>query len=116
VVALEYGMLVAEVDIRPEILATNGYLHAATVVALADTSCGYGCLAHLPPDAQNFTTIEIKANFIGTAREGVVVATAKPAHLGGSTQVWDSTVTRKSDGRQIALFRCTQMVLRARAG
>jgi uncharacterized protein (TIGR00369 family) len=111
VTALEPGLLIAELDIRPEVLATNGFLHAATVVALADTSCGYGCLAHLPAGAQSFTTIEIKCNFINTAREGTVVSTAKPAHLGNSTQVWDATVSRKSDGRSIALFRCTQMVL-----
>jgi len=111
VMAIEQGLLVAELDIRPELLAPNGYLHAATVVALADTACGYGCLAHLPKGADNFTTIELKANFIGTAREGTLTCIAKPAHLGRTTQVWDATVTRHEDGGTIALFRCTQMVL-----
>jgi uncharacterized protein (TIGR00369 family) len=111
VVAVDEEKLVAELDIRPELLAPNGYLHAATVVALADTACGYGCLAHLPQGAQNFTTIELKTNFIGTAREGTLACVAKPVHLGRTTQVWDATVTRKSDGGTIALFRCTQMVL-----
>lgn len=110
---LELGddLLLAELDIRPEVLAPNGFLHAATVIALADTACGYGCLAHLPAGAENFTTIELKANFVSTARDGTIVARARPMHLGNATQVWDADVTRKADGRQVALFRCTQMVL-----
>ena len=111
VVAVDEEKLVAELDIRPELLAPNGYLHAATVVALADTACGYGCLAHLPQGAQNFTTIELKTNFIGTAREGTLACVATPVHLGRTTQVWDATVTRKADGAPIAHFRCTQLVL-----
>ena len=111
VMAVEQGLLVAEIDIRPELLAPNGYLHAATVIALADTACGYGCIAHLPAGAENFTTVELKCNFLGTAREGTIACAAKPAHLGKTTQVWDATVTKRGDGKPIALFRCTQMVL-----
>jgi uncharacterized protein (TIGR00369 family) len=111
VMTLEQGMLVAMLDIRPELLAPNGFLHAATVVALADTACGYGCIAHLPLGSDNFTTIELKTNFLGTAREGSLTCVAKPAHLGRTTQVWDAIVTRHDDGGTIALFRCTQMVL-----
>ncbi len=101
----------AELDIRDELLAPNGYLHAATVIALADTACGYGCIAHLPPGAENFTTVELKTNFLGTARSGAIACVATPAHLGNATQVWDALVTDQANGRRIALFRCTQMVL-----
>jgi uncharacterized protein (TIGR00369 family) len=111
VTAVSDKSLDAELDVRPEILAPNGYLHAATVVALADTACGYGCLAHLPHDAANFTTIELKTNFLGTAREGTIACTARPVHLGRTTHVWDATVYRRDDRRTIALFRCTQMIL-----
>jgi 1,4-dihydroxy-2-naphthoyl-CoA hydrolase len=111
VMAFEQGLLVAELDIRPDLLAPNGYLHAAVVVALADTACGYGCIAHLPEGAENFTTVELKSNFLGTAREGTLACTAKPAHLGRTTQVWDATVARRDNGKPIALFRCTQMIL-----
>ena len=114
VTAIDEGRLDAELDIRPELLAPNGYLHAATVVALADTACGYACLAHLPADASNFTTIELKTNFLGTAREGTIACVARAVHLGRSTHVYDATVTRRDDGRAIALFRCTQMILYAR--
>jgi uncharacterized protein (TIGR00369 family) len=111
VMAMSEGQLGAEIDIRPELLAPNGFLHAATVIALADTACGYGCIAHLPHGAENFTTVELKCNFLGTAREGTLACTANGVHLGRTTHVWDATVSRKSDGKSIALFRCTQMIL-----
>jgi 1,4-dihydroxy-2-naphthoyl-CoA hydrolase len=101
----------AELDIRSELLAPNGYLHAATVIALADTACGYGCLAHLPAGAANFTTIELKTNFLGTVREGTIACVATAAHLGKTTQVWDAVVADGARGRRIALFRCTQLIL-----
>ena len=101
----------AELVIRDELLAPNGYLHAAAVIALADTACGYGCIAHLPPGAENFTTIELKTNFLGTVRNGTILSVATPVHLGKATQVWDALVTDQASGRRIALFRCTQMVL-----
>ena len=110
VTGLEEGVLTAELTVRSELLAPNGYLHAATVIGLADTACGYACLAHLPDNARNFTTIELKSNFLGTSTEGTIRAVAKAVHLGRSTQVWDATVTGP-DGKTMALFRCTQIVL-----
>jgi 1,4-dihydroxy-2-naphthoyl-CoA hydrolase len=111
VTGFDENVLESELDIRPDLLAPNGYLHAATVVALADTSCGYGCIAHLPHGAHNFTTVELKSNFLSTAREGTIACVARAVHLGNATQVWDAVVTRKADGRKLALFRCTQMIL-----
>ncbi|HZQ60343.1 MAG TPA: PaaI family thioesterase [Casimicrobiaceae bacterium] len=116
VTAVEQGTIAAELTIKPEFLAPNGYLHAATVIALADTACGYGCIAHMPDGAESFTTIELKSNFLGTARDGVLSCIARPAHLGRTTQVWDATVNHPQDGRAIALFRCTQMILWPRSG
>ena len=46
-----------------------------------------------------------------TLRDGAVRCRATPAHLGRTTQVWDAVVTNEADGKTIALFRCTQMVL-----
>jgi 1,4-dihydroxy-2-naphthoyl-CoA hydrolase len=110
VVELEEGSLTAELTVRSELLAPNGFLHAATVIGLADTACGYACLAHLPDTARNFTTIELKSNFLGTSTEGTISAVAKGVHLGRSTQVWDATVF-DPNGKTMALFRCTQIVL-----
>ena len=97
--------------VRREVMAPNGFLHAASVIALADTSCGYGCIATLPEGAKGFTTVELKANFLGTARDGAIACRATPVHLGRTTQVWDAVITHEASGAKIALFRCTQMVL-----
>jgi uncharacterized protein (TIGR00369 family) len=116
VTAVGEGSLVMEFTIRPEFLAPNGYLHAASEIALADTAAGYATVAHLPDGAQGFTTIELKSNFLGTARDGRLRAELEVAHLGRTTQVWDATVTHVDSGRTLALFRCTQMVLWPKAG
>lgn len=107
----EPGRLVARLDVRPEVLAPNGYLHAATVVGLADTACGLATRALLPDGSAGFTTLELKSNFLGTAREGRVLVVATNAHAGRTTQVWDAAVTIEATGKTIALFRCTQSVL-----
>lgn len=108
---VEKNLLLAEFTVRKELLAPNGYLHAGSVVTLADTACGYGCYANLPEGATGFTTIELKSNFMGTAREGVVACEAKAIHVGRNTQVWDATVTHQDSGKLMATFRCTQMIL-----
>jgi 1,4-dihydroxy-2-naphthoyl-CoA hydrolase len=110
-VRLDERELAMQVHIRPQMLAPNGFLHAATVIALADTACGFATIAHLPDGAESFTTIELKCNFLGTATEGLLEAVAAGAHLGRTTQVWDATVREVAGGRTLALFRCTQMVL-----
>jgi uncharacterized protein (TIGR00369 family) len=110
VIALEEGSLTAELTVRRELLAPNGFLHAASVIGLADTACGYACIAHLPETARSFTTIELKSNFLGTCVDGTIRAVARGVHLGRTTQVWDATVS-DPNGKTIALFRCTQMVL-----
>lgn len=102
----------AELAIQRHHIAPNGYLHAGTVVTLADTACGYGCVAHLPEGATGFTTIELKSNFVGTAREGTIDCVARAQHLGRTTQLWDAVISHKDTGRTIALFRCTQLVIR----
>lgn len=104
----------AELAIKPHHMAPNSYLHAGTVVTLADTACGYGCIAHLPEGATGFTTIELKSNFLGTAREGTIAVVATPRHLGRTTQLWDAVVTQKDTGKTMALFRCTQLVIYAK--
>jgi uncharacterized protein (TIGR00369 family) len=108
------GELAARLPIKPQLLAPNGFLHAASVVALADTAAGCACIAHLPEGADSFTTIELKSNHLGTARDGVIECVASAAHLGRTTQVWDAVVTDPASGKTIALFRCTQMLLYAK--
>ena len=111
VIEVEPGRLRARMAVRPDLLAPNGYLHAASIIGLADTACGYGTMADLPAEAKGFTTIELKSNFLGTAVEGVLLCEATRPHRGRTTQVWDATVTHEQTGRKLALFRCTQIVL-----
>lgn len=93
-------------------LAPNGFLHAASVVALADTCCGFGTYADLPQGAEGFTTAELKSNHLGTARKGALICKAHAKHQGRTTQVWDAEVFSEArPDRPIALFRCTQIIL-----
>jgi uncharacterized protein (TIGR00369 family) len=112
--AAEHGFVEGRMDLRSEFMAPNDYLHAAAVVALADSLCGMGCIASLPEGAAGFTTIELKTNFLRSARTGDALrAEARMAHGGRTTQVWDAAVRRESDGKELALFRCTQYLLAA---
>ena len=107
---IEEGHVRMQLPLRPELLAPNGYLHAGTVVALADSACGYGCIASLPEGATGFTTIELKTNFLGTALDGTLTCESHRVHGGRTTQVWDAAVKDEA-GKTLALFRCTQLLL-----
>ena len=110
VTAIAEGVLDAQMLVQPWMLAPNGFLHAASVIMLADSCAGYATIAHLPEGAKNFTTIELKSNFFSTAREGLLRCEARADHLGRSTQVWSATVFGP-EGKKMALFRCTQIIL-----
>ena len=101
----------ARMEILKHHLAPNEYLHAASVVAIADSVCGYATIMNLPDEAAGFTTIELKTNFLGTTRDGAILCEGRPAHVGRRTMVWDARVCDEKTGRDIALFRCTQMIL-----
>ena len=105
------GYMRARLAIEEKHMAPNGYLHAGTVVGFADSVAGYGCMLNLPDGATGFTTIELKTNFLGSAREGTITCEARMVHGGRTTQLWDATVTDAA-GKTLALFRCTQLVLR----
>ena len=105
------GTLRATLPLRKALFAPNGYVHAGTVVALADSVCGYGCILNLPDGAHGFTTVELKTNFLRSAQGGTIACDARLLHGGRTTQLWDATVT-DPEGRTMALFRCTQLVLR----
>jgi len=110
VTALSEGRMAMQLEIQPWMMAPNGFLHAASVILLADTCAGYATIAHLPDGAKGFTTVELKSNFLGTAKQGVMRTEAVAEHLGRTTQVWSATVFN-ADERKLALFRCTQMIL-----
>jgi 1,4-dihydroxy-2-naphthoyl-CoA hydrolase len=93
------------------LIAGTGFLFAPVVVGLADILCAFAMGGHLPEGA-SFTTVELKTNFLSSAKLGeVVVGKAWPVHLGRTTQIWDATVTNETSGRTMALFRNTQLLL-----
>lgn len=104
------GVVRGRMELADHHLAPNGYLHAAAVIGLADTACGYGCILGLPEGGIGFTTIELKTNFLGSALKGTIECEARMVHGGRTTQLWDATVTDAA-GKTLALFRCTQLVL-----
>ncbi|WP_298269625.1 PaaI family thioesterase [uncultured Bradyrhizobium sp.] len=112
----ERGHIRGRFDIAAKHFSPHGLLHGASIVALADTACGFGCLASLPDGAVGFATGELKTNFIGAAREGGVSCEARLVHAGRTTQVWDAEIRSEATGKTIALFRCTQMLLYPPAG
>lgn len=111
VLEVERQVVRGRLETTERLIAGTGYLWAPVVIGLADALCAAGTGANLP-DGAMFTTVELKTNFLGSARAGEWIAgVATPAHLGRTTQVWDVTVTNEANGRPIALQRCTQMVL-----
>jgi len=110
IVSVTAELVHARMQIRRTHLAPHGFLHAASVVALADSACGYGCIASLP-DGSGFTTIELKANYLATQTTGYLSCLATLVHGGRTTQIWDAEVTGEETGRTLALFRCTQLLL-----
>jgi uncharacterized protein (TIGR00369 family) len=111
----ERGLVRGRFKVERHHMAPNGFLHAASVIALVDSACGYGCVISLPEGGASFTTIELKANFLGTARDGTVICEARLVHGGRTTQVWDAEARHEETGKLIALFRCTQMVIYPKA-
>src|SRR6185369_17811297 len=107
-------LVLGHIDVTANLIAGTGFLFAPAVIALADTCAAIGCGNNIPPGA-SFTTIELKTNFLSSARVGERVACrCTPVHVGRQTHVWDATVANETTGRTMAVFRCTQMVLPAR--
>jgi 1,4-dihydroxy-2-naphthoyl-CoA hydrolase len=111
-IAGEGEQTTARLTVRHDLIAGTGYLWAPVVVGIADALCAFGVSRHWPNGAISFTTVEAKANFLSSAREGeVVVGVASPLHVGSTTQVWDATVRNQTTGKTMAAYRCTQLIL-----
>lgn len=107
-------LVLGHLQVTDNLIAGTGFLFAPAVVTLADTCAAIGCGLNIAEGA-SFTTMELKSNFLSSARVGERVdCRCTPVHIGRQTQVWDAVVTNASTGRVMALFRCTQMVLPAR--
>ncbi len=97
-------------DWRPELCTSGGLLHGGILMALADSAGGACAFVNLPEGATRTATIESKTNFLGAVRDGTVIATATPLHVGSTTIVIETEV-RHGD-RLVAKVTQTQAVLR----
>ncbi|MBL0040373.1 MAG: hotdog fold thioesterase [Xanthomonadales bacterium] len=90
-----------------------GLLHGGASVALAETlgsMAGWMCL---PDDGSRCVGLEINANHLKAMRDGDVTGTARPLHLGRSTQVWEIRIT-DADDALVCISRLTLAVVAAR--
>ena len=102
--------IVGRLVVRPEVCTTFDTLHGGAIMAFADTLGATGAFLNLPAGAGT-TTMESKTNFIGGAKAGTVVTgESTPIHIGKSTSIWQTRITRE-DGRLVAVVTQTQMVL-----
>jgi uncharacterized protein (TIGR00369 family) len=108
-VETEKDRVVAELEIRPELLTTTGSLHGGTLMAFADTVGAAGTVVNLA-QGQSTATLESKTNFFAAARAGTVRAEATPLHKGKRTHVWQTRVT-DANGKLLSLTIQTQVIL-----
>jgi 1,4-dihydroxy-2-naphthoyl-CoA hydrolase len=115
ILEIEPGRVVGRLPLRDAVMQTAGdYLHGGTIVAFADSCAGWGSMASLPPGRAGFTTIDLSTSFVATTKvPDALLCVARLVHGGRTTQIWDATVTRERDGREIAHLRATQFLLAA---
>lgn len=88
-----------------------GLLHGGSSVLLAETLASFAGYLCLDPDSgQQLAGLEINANHLRAVTEGVVTGTARPVHLGRSTQVWEIRI-EDARGRLVCLSRMTGAVV-----
>ena len=111
ITSVEEGKMYGEMEVKKDFFAPNGFLLAGSILTFADSVAGYSSFAHLPENGKSFTTLEVKSNFVGAIREGVMVCKCTAEHLGKTTQVWRAIVSDKKSNKQVAIFSCTQLIL-----
>ena len=85
-----------------------GLLHGGASVALAETlgSSAGGLMA----GGNAVVGLEINANHLRAVRSGIVTGTARPLHVGRSTQVWEIRIEDEA-GKPVCISRITLAVL-----
>jgi 1,4-dihydroxy-2-naphthoyl-CoA hydrolase len=87
-----------------------GLLHGGASVALAETVGSVGAAYVVDPGKYNAVGLEINANHVRGVREGYVTATAKPVHIGKTTQVWEIRITDERD-KLVCISRLTVAII-----
>jgi len=86
-----------------------GILHGGASVALAET-LGSTAAMLCCEDGRATVGLEINANHLRAVREGLVTATARPIHVGRSTQVWEIRIEDEA-GELTCISRLTMAVV-----
>jgi 1,4-dihydroxy-2-naphthoyl-CoA hydrolase len=107
--------LSASMPVDARTLQPFGLLHGGASVALAETLGSFGGWLCVPPGAGHVVGLEINANHLRAVREGEVIGTARPIHLGRSTQVWETRIVDPQQ-RLVCLSRLTLAVVPERGG
>ena len=110
---IENDKLVATMPVDQRTIQPFGLLHGGASVSLAETLGSVA--AYCSVDSSKYMTVglEINANHISSARSGYVTGTAKPVHLGKSTQVWAVEIIDES-GKLVSLCRITIIIIEKR--
>jgi 1,4-dihydroxy-2-naphthoyl-CoA hydrolase len=87
-----------------------GILHGGASVALAETLGSLAANYAVDNQKKYCVGLDINANHVRAASKGVVTGTAKPLHLGSTTQVWSIEITDEED-RLVCISRLTMAVL-----
>lgn len=88
----------------------GGVLHGGASVTLAETLASWAATMCTDPARQYCVGLEINANHVRAVPSGHVTGTARPAHLGRTTQIWEIRI-ENDEGKLVCLARCTMAVL-----
>ncbi|HTO15062.1 MAG TPA: hotdog fold thioesterase [Edaphocola sp.] len=88
-----------------------GLLHGGASAALAETVGSVAAWLCVNPEKQACVGIEINCNHLKGKRNGWVYATARPFHIGASTQVWEIRIEDEKN-RLVCISRLTLAVVR----
>ncbi len=86
-----------------------GLLHGGASVVLAESLGSMAGNLCLDPERAHAVGLEINANHLKAVTSGWVTGTARPIHIGRSTQVWDIRI-EADDGRLCCISRLTLAV------
>jgi 1,4-dihydroxy-2-naphthoyl-CoA hydrolase len=96
------------VDVRTKQPA--GILHGGASAALAETLGSTGANLVVDRDKMLCVGLELNCNHIRAVRAGHITGTARPLHIGKSTQVWEIRITDERE-RLVCVSRITMAVL-----
>jgi len=103
----------AKMPVVPKTHQPLGYLHGGATLALAESLGSIASFLLIDPTQYNVFGLEINANHIRSKKDGYVIATARPIHIGTKTHIWDIRI-EDEEQKLISIVRLTNIVVDAR--